>query len=73
MPRLFTWHSFVVGAEGSGFKYRVGDDILIERLCSSHSILGNAAVVPQIRARPLLYTIFNLLFPDYRNICHCVV
>jgi len=51
MPRPFTWHSFVVGAEGSGFKYRPGDNILTEGLCSSHSFLAIAAVVPQIRAR----------------------
>jgi hypothetical protein len=25
MPRQLSWHSFVVGAEGSGFKYRPGD------------------------------------------------
>jgi hypothetical protein len=61
MPRLFTWHSFVVGAEGSGFKCRPGDNILIEGLCSSHSLLANAALVPQIRARPLLYTNFEFI------------
>jgi len=51
----------VVGAEGSGFKYRRGDNILTESLCSSQSLLPNAAVVPQIRVRPLLYTNFEFI------------
>lgn len=46
----------MVEAKGYGFKYRPGDSVLTEGSCNSHSALANAAGVPQIRARPLLYT-----------------
>ena len=61
MTRLFTWHSFVVEAEDSGFKNWPGDNVLTESLCSSHFLLANAAVVPQIRARPIIYTNFEFI------------